>query len=151
MYINILLPYKEKFSKNKASSVSITVFNNLEHSCHKKKIKIFGQFVDKPMFKENFIGIKKSMNFLKSKNKTIADEMCKIINNSNFSGNIIEIHNRPYLVKNIKSMLKRTLLNSFFHNDPLEMKGSKTVSERKYLISNLHKIYCVSKYIKKDF
>ena len=29
MKINILLPYKEKFDENKASSVSITVKNNL--------------------------------------------------------------------------------------------------------------------------
>ena len=32
MKINILLPYKEKFDENKASSVSITVKNNLLHS-----------------------------------------------------------------------------------------------------------------------
>ena len=32
MKINILLPYKEKFDENKASSVSITVKNNLNHS-----------------------------------------------------------------------------------------------------------------------
>ena len=36
MCINILLPYKEKFTKNKASSVSITVSNNLEFSKFKK-------------------------------------------------------------------------------------------------------------------
>ena len=32
MKINILLPYKEKFDKQKASSVSITVKNNMHYS-----------------------------------------------------------------------------------------------------------------------
>ena len=43
MKINILLPYKEKFDENKASSVSITVRNNLLHSNYLNQIKIFGQ------------------------------------------------------------------------------------------------------------
>ena len=37
MQINIILPYKEQFSKNKASSVSITVKNNFDYSTYKEK------------------------------------------------------------------------------------------------------------------
>ena len=69
MKINILLPFKEKFDKNKASSVSITVKNNLSHSQNILIIlKIFGQNVDKPLFEKNFIGIKYSLLSFKSKN-----------------------------------------------------------------------------------
>ena len=53
MKINILLPYKEKFDENKASSVSITVKNNLRHSNYLNEIKIFGQKVENPLFKKN--------------------------------------------------------------------------------------------------
>ena len=52
MKINILLPYKEKFTKNEASSVSITVSNNLEYSKYQGRVSIFGQFVEEPMFKK---------------------------------------------------------------------------------------------------
>ena len=45
MQINILLPHKEKFTKNKMSSVSITVKNNLNVTSFKKDLKIFGQYV----------------------------------------------------------------------------------------------------------
>ena len=55
MKINILLPYKEKFDINKASSVSITIKNNLFHSRYLEDIKIFGQEVDKPIFKKIFV------------------------------------------------------------------------------------------------
>ncbi len=81
MFINILLPYKEKFSKNKASSVSLTVANNLQFSKYKKQIRVFGHNLKDPMYKNNFIGIENSWNFLKSKNENIAQKMCKIINN----------------------------------------------------------------------
>ena len=57
MKINILLPYKEKFDKNKASSVSITVKNNLYYSKYLNEIKIFGQNVEKPFFPEKFYWI----------------------------------------------------------------------------------------------
>ena len=79
MQINIILPYKEQFSKNKASSVSITVKNNFENSLYKNSIKIFGQNVDFPIFPKNFIGIKKPLNFFKSKNKHLAEQMCEIV------------------------------------------------------------------------
>ena len=68
MKINILLPYKEKFDENKASSVSITVKNNLSYSKFLSHIKIYGQDVENPLFKDNFEGIKYSILSLKSKN-----------------------------------------------------------------------------------
>ena len=58
MKINILLPYKEKFDIDKASSVSITVRNNLIHSKYLKQIKIFGQNTKNPFFKNNFFWVK---------------------------------------------------------------------------------------------
>ena len=78
MQINIILPYKEQFSKNKASSVSITVKNNFENSLYKNNIKIFGQDIDFPIFPNNFIGVKKPLNFFKSKNKHLAEKMWKL-------------------------------------------------------------------------
>ena len=107
MFINILLPHKEKFSKNKASSVSLTVANNLGFSKYKKLIRIFGHDVEDPMYKNNFIGINNSWNFLKSKNQNLAQKMCNFINKENEKFQIIEIHNRPYLVDSIYLNLKK--------------------------------------------
>ena len=152
MLINILLPYKEKFSKNKASSVSLTVANNLKFSKYKKKIRVFGHNLKDPMYKDNFVGINNSWNPLKSKNENIAQEMCKIINNEQNIRQLIEIHNRPYLVNKIYSKIKNTnLITLFLHNDPLEMKGSFSINDREKLLLRLDKIFCVSNYIKKRF
>ena len=55
MKINILLPYKEKFDINQASSVSITVKNNLSYTKFLKNIRIYGQEVENPILKKNFV------------------------------------------------------------------------------------------------
>ena len=151
MQINILLPHKEKFTKENAASVSITVKNNFQYSNFKTKIKIFGQFVEKPMLEKNFCGIKNPDSFFVSKNKNLAVQMCKIIGKQKSSNQLIEVHNRPYLVNIINKKLDQKIITLFLHNDPLEMRGSKTIKDRENLLLLSSKIYCVSKYIKKRF
>lgn len=151
MHINILLPHKEKFSINSASSVSITVMNNFNHSKYKKLIRIFGQNVSKPLINENFIGIKNPTIFFKSKNKNLADEMCRIINKTQTGKKIIEIHNRPYLVNTIFKKTQNKVITLFFHNDPLSMRGSKSIIERNKILEKVDKVICVSNFIKNKF
>ena len=151
MKINILLPYKEKFDKHKASSVSITVSNNMQFSNYLDDIKVFGQKTEDPLFKKNFIGIKYSLLSLKSKNNYLANQLSKDILNSNNIKQLIEIHNRPYLVKRIKKTLKYCPISLFLHNNPKEMKGAKSILERKELISNCAAIFCVSNFIRNQF
>ena len=70
-------------------------------------IRIFGQNVSKPLIKENFIGIKNQLFFLKVKTKTLLTK-CRIINKSQTGKKIIEIHNRPYLVNTILKNTKQS-------------------------------------------
>tara|TARA_B100001057_G_scaffold410208_1_gene425197 strand:- start:974 stop:2071 length:1098 start_codon:yes stop_codon:yes gene_type:complete len=150
MKINILLPYKEKFDKNKASSVSITVRNNLLYSNYLNQIRIFGQNVETPFFKDYFVGLKYSILSFKSKNKFLAHEMLKIISKDLDKNQLIEIHNRPYLVEEITRGNKFPI-SLFFHNDPQTMKGSKSIREREKILSKCAAIFCVSEFIKKKF
>ncbi len=150
MKINILLPYKEKFDENKASSVSITVKNNLLHSNYLNEIKIFGQKVQNPIFKENFVGFKYSFLSLKSRNKFLAHEMLKLMNKDSEKKQLIEIHNRPYLVEQITKE-NQFPISLFFHNDPQEMKGSKSIKERVNILEKCAAVFCVSEFIKKKF
>ncbi len=150
MKINILLPYKEKFDENKASSVSITVRNNLLYSNYLKQIRIFGQVTETPLFKDNFLGLKYSILSFKSKNKFLAHEMLKIISKDLDKNQLIEIHNRPYLLEEIARGNKFPI-SLFFHNDPQTMKGSKLIKERKNILEKSAAIFCVSEFIKKKF
>jgi glycosyltransferase involved in cell wall biosynthesis len=150
MKINILLPYKEKFDKNKASSVSITVKNNLRYSNYFKEIRIFGQKVENPLFEDNFIGYKYSFLSLKSRNKFLANQMLRVIDKDPDKTQLIEIHNRPYLIDQITKE-KKIPISLFFHNDPQEMKGSKLIKDRENILEKCSAVFCVSEFIKKKF
>lgn len=151
MKINILLPYKEKFDENKASSVSITVKNNLKHSKFLNDIRIFGQDTDNPLFKKNFKGIKYSLFSLKSKNRYLADQMCNLVLDSDDKEQIIEIHNRPYLVEQVKKKISNFPVCLFLHNDPKTMRGTKSILERQKILTQCSTIFCVSNYVKAQF
>jgi len=150
MKINILLPYKEKFDENKASSVSITVKNNLLHSNYLNEIKIYGKEVENPLFEDNFVGFKYSFLSFKSRNKFLAHSMLKLIKKDPEKKQLIEIHNRPYLI-NLIAKEKKFPISLFLHNEPREMKDTKLIKERENILEKSAAVFCVSKFIKKKF
>lgn len=152
MRIDIILPYKEIFSNEKASAVSLTIKNSIEFSKFKKNITIFGQFTNKPFSKINFIGIKINKYFHFGKNKKILSNYIKLNKKKIKENTIIEIHNRPYIFNlAIKKYLIKDPITLHFHNDPRDMKGSKTIEERQFIAENAAAIYFVSEYIKNCF
>ena len=151
MKINIILPYKEKFDKFKSSAVSNTIINNLEHSKFKRYISIYGQDVENPLSPENFIGIKPPRLPFSSKNMHLVKEMCSKIITENNTINIIEIHNRPYLIDYIHKTIRSCHISIFFHNNPLEMKGSKSAEERQKILDKADFVFCVSEFVKSKF
>ena len=76
--------------------------------------------------------------------------MLQIINESTEKKQLIEVHNRPYLIDQISN---ETILpiSLFLHNDPQTMKGSKSIRERENLSNKCAAIFCVSEYIRKQF
>ena len=77
------------------------------------------------------------------------DEFIKI-EKSNPS-QIIEIHNRPHYLKYLINEGVNSKFVLYFHNDPLTMTGSKSLSERKYLVDICDKIIFNSDWSKKRF
>jgi hypothetical protein len=64
---------------------------------------------------------------------------------------IIEIHNRPEYLTYIRKYFPTSKINLFFHNDPLTLRGSETIEERKYILSNTNKIIFLSNWIQQMF
>ena len=147
--IATILPYKENYTFSKAAAASLWVSEFYKYSRFKKNNIIFGSTDSKDYLSKNYFNI--NIN-LKSKLSSSTIEYCdKFIKNSKkFNFDLIEIHNRPlvysYLSKKIKS---KYIL--YFHNDPLSMKGSKTIKERQLLINSIDKIIFVSKWVQKRF
>ena len=147
--IAIILPYKENYTTNFAGAASIWVKDYINKSNLFNQTKIYGYIKTKgkPLTR-NFTNIPLSKSFL-SKTIDYMDSFYKNFSKHNFE--IIEIHNRPQY---LKYLIKKKVNSNFlliFHNNPLDIKGSKTIKERLFLLENCHKILFVSKWVKNKF
>lgn len=151
MRIDIILPYKEIFSEEKASAVSLTVKNSMEYSEFKNSIKVYGQFTFSPFFKNNFVGIKTNWLMHFGHNKSILKNYVKLLYKQTNIKRLIEIHNRPYLFNIAVNKINNYPISLHYHNDPITMRGSKTIVERKRIAEKAAAVYFVSEFIKKKF
>ena len=149
--INIatILPYKENYTTSKAAAASLWVSEFFKYSKFKKNNFIFGSTDSKDYLSKNYINI--DIN-LKSKLSSSTIEYCNkfIIKSKKFNFDIIEIHNRPLVYTFLSRKIKSKFI-LYFHNDPLSMKGSKSIKERQLLINSIDKIIFVSKWVQKRF
>ena len=149
MKISILLPLKENFSPKYPGAVSLFINDTLKISKYKNKSTVYGNTNYRKKFNLHYKNIKIKKNIFKSQNKSYVEEFLKLEHKRN--SDLIEIHNRPiYLNYLIKSLEKRNYI-LYFHNDPLTMSGSRTISERIFLLKNCLKIIFNSNWSKRKF
>ena len=148
--IATVLPYKENYSHNKASAASLWVSEFYKNSKYKKKNFIYGNTKYKNYLTKNYKNILlKSIN---SKLKSSTNEYCdKLIEEFKIKKyDLIEIHNRPLILKRIANKIKSNYI-FYFHNDPISMKGSISTDERLWILNNVEKIIFVSEYVRNRF
>jgi glycosyltransferase involved in cell wall biosynthesis len=148
MKISILLPYKENFSSLYAGAVSLMLKDTIKLSKFRNQIKIFGNTnFKKILFSKQYINlpIKKKI-FQSSTNIYLKQFINYEVSNPS---KIIEIHNRPNYIKKISNINKNIVL--YFHNDPLNLKGSKSKNDRIELLKKTKKIIFISNWVKNRF
>ena len=138
MKISILLPYKENFSPIYAGAVSLFVKDTVKLSEYKKYITIFGNTSLKNIFKLTYKNIDLKKNIISSGSRLYVGEFLKYENKS--PSDLIEIHNRPNYFHLIHKNINNQKIVLYFHNDPLTMTGSKSIIDRKKLLSHASKI-----------
>ena len=150
MKISILLPYKENFSPNYAGAVSLFVKDITKISKYKKNIYIYGNTKFKKTFPLKYINLDLNKIFIESQSEKYIEKFVE--EEKKFKSDIIEIHNRPtYLSYLIKENIRDVKYVIYFHNDPLSMRGSKTIKERIFLLKNCGNIIFNSQWSKKRF
>jgi len=147
--IGILLPYKENFSPEYPGAVSLFVNDTSLKSKYKKNIIIFGNTNFKKKYNLKYVNIELKKNPLVSQTKSYVNKFINL--NKKYNCSIIEIHNRPSYIPSLHKNIKKTVLSLYFHNDPLSMDGSKTISDRKNLLKFCYKIIFNSNWSKKRF
>ena len=148
MKISILLPYKENFTPNYAGAVSLFVNDITEKSIFKKTTQIFGNTGYRTYLSKNYINLIFDKMFYLSTNKQYVKKFLDYEKKNN--SDLIEVHNRPSYIEIIKKKYNKKLF-LYFHNDPLEMNGSKKIIERKYLFDNVDKIIFNSEWSRNRF
>ena len=148
MKISILLPYKENFSPNYAGAVSIFVKDTNEKSIFKKDSYVFGNMDYKKRLSNNYINLKLDKKFYESSSKLYVENF--IETQKKINPDIIEVHNRPNYIQYLKNFYTGKII-LYFHNDPLTMNGSISITERKYLLQNIDFIIFNSNWSRKRF
>ena len=111
-------------------------------SKYKKDNIIYGhtKYIDYLTINYKNIKLKNLKTKFKSTTNEYAHKLSKEINNQNFD--LIEIHNRPQLLFKLTNLVKNKFI-FYFHNDPLSMKGSKTIRERLKILNSAEKLFLV--------
>ena len=149
--IFVVLPNKDQFIKNYAGSASIWVKDFFKKSIFKKNIQIFGSTKNpKDVFiKKNYSNLQIPKFKLFSKSNAYINGFLKhCIKHKPL---IIEIHNRPSYLLKINKNFSKTNFILILHNDPLKLKGSMTINDRKLLLEICYKIYFVSTWVEDKF
>ena len=147
MKISIILPYKENFSPEYPGAVSLFLNDVTKLSKYKKNIKIYGKTSFKKKLSSNYINIDFKKFFFRSNTNTYIKKFLEYEKKSKSS--LIEIHNRPDYIDRIYKFNKNLVL--YFHNNPLEMKSSKSVSDRINILNKCKKIIFNSKWTLNKF
>ena len=137
--IAILLPYKEKYTLKDAAAASIWVKDYLKISQLSKQTIVFGNLPEnkKPLTKNfvniNLLNVKFKKNYFYT--KKFYDDCTK------YKFEVIEIHNRP---ESLVFLLKKKLnckLIFVYHNNPQDLRFSKTAKERLFIANNCDQIF----------
>ena len=148
MKISILLPFKENYSPNYAGAVSLFVNDTIKESKYKDSIKVFGNTSYKKFLSKNYTNIHFKKKLFSSTNKLYVENFIKVENKIN--SDLIEVHNRPSYIFLIRKNFHK-LLFLFFHNDPLQMNGSRSVEDRIKILNSVDKVLFNSEWCRQRF
>lgn len=142
----IILPNKEKFSKKESGAASIFVKDSLKPKDYKTYIIYGNSKIDEKKYKKIFINANQKNKFLS--NYLYIKKFISKFKKKNITH--FEIHNRPEYARNLKKKFPSAKIIIFYHNDPTKLRGSKILSQRKFLNDNYTNVF-LSKYIKNCF
>jgi len=142
--IAVLLPNKEDYSINKAAAASIWVKDYNDNKIINKQL-IFGISSSSPLTK-NFINLRNT-NIINNSFFYLRNFIKKLPNYIK----VIEIHNRPHFFFFLKKKFPSFKFILIFHNDPNDLRGSKSVKEKIEILEKCDQIFFVSNYVRQRF
>ena len=148
--IDILLPAKERFSPSNAGAISGVVRDLVQASLAAKQFRIIGTDVDTSLMPDHFTGLLPKRRWLNGHNIGLAAAYLDLIHTTGIP-DLVEVHSRRHVARYLLQKHPSLNVTLYLHNDPRQMRGGRSVSERRYLLEKLAGIICVSDYIRNCF
>ena len=148
--IDILLPSKERFGPKNAGAISGVVLDLIEESRTPECFRVVGTDVETPFPNIDFRGLKARHGWLHGGNIGLAAAYLHDLDMSD-PPELVEVHSRCHVAAYIKKKQPDLKVALYLHNDPRDMKGSRTVAERRHLLRAMSAVICVSDYIRNCF
>jgi glycosyltransferase involved in cell wall biosynthesis len=148
--IDILLPAKERFSPSNAGAISGVVRDLARTSKATKQFRVIGTNVETSLMPDHFTGLMPKRRWLNGHNIGLAAAYLDLIHKTG-APDLTEVHSRCHVAHYLVQKLPSLNVTLYLHNDPRQMKGGRSVNERRYLLETLAGIICVSDYIRNCF
>ncbi len=148
--IDVCLPSKERFGPANAGAISGVVLDQIRSSATPDCFRVVGTAVDHPFPDVDFLGLHPRHTWLHGSNIGLARAYLHALRGMP-SPDLVEVHSRCHVAAHIKAKRPDLRVALYLHNDPRDMKGGRTVSERRHLLAAMSAVICVSDYIRSCF
>jgi len=148
--IDVLLPSKERFGPANAGAISGVVLDQIRNSATPDCFRVVGTAVDQPFEDVAFDGLRPRHSWLHGGNIGLAAAYLHSLHGT-AAPDLVEVHSRCHVAAYLKAKRPDLRVALYLHNDPRDMKGSRTVSERRRLLAAMSAVICVSDYIRSCF
>ncbi len=148
--IDILLPSKERFGPANAGAISGVVLDQIRNSVTPDCFHVVGTDVEQPFEDAVFLGLHPRHQWLHGSNIGLAAAYLHGLRDAP-APDLVEVHSRCHVAAYVKAKRPDLRVALYLHNDPRDMKGSRTASERRNLLSSMSAVICVSDHIRNCF
>lgn len=145
--IDLLLPAKERFTAHNAGAISGVVNDLVIASTSSDCYNVFGHAVEVPLPGVSFTGLHPQAKWLYGQNIGFARAYLDHIKQHG-SPDLIEVHSRCLVAAYLMKKRSDIPVILYLHNDPREMRGTKSASVRHRLLTKLASVICISDYIR---
>ena len=144
--IVIALPLREGFGPAHFGAIALCVRDFTEHSRFRQQTQIFGGVDVEPFADMPYQPLSFRARWLGSQNRAYAKAL--LIQLQTLQPELLEIHNRPLLLRYVRAGGWHGKIALHLHNDPQSMRDAKTPTQRQKLLQRCAAVYCVSDYIR---
>jgi glycosyltransferase involved in cell wall biosynthesis len=147
--LHLLLAPKERFEAAGAGAFALNALETSRVSRWRDRITVFGAPVARPFPAIRFQPLTIPGWPLRGRNLAMAHVYLNSVRHK--PPQLIEVFNRPVMVEYLSRKLKTVPLLLHLGNDPRRMDGSRSIVERKRLLTAIDAVVCVSEFVRHCF